>query len=362
MPSPILRRAALLPCLLLMYAAPASAHIKWFNSKINLMIPPRGLDEVVALTPFAWIFAAAIAVLFAASLLDSYLVGRNTGIAQRLARVDRSFEGRTYLFLRVLVAVFFAILGSEHSVLLTPESTTSAWWVANLQYLIAATALLPATGWIAATGIVLLYGMGIECLGLFHMLDYPAFLGAAAYLLLMSLRPELHVRALAILRIATALTLMVGAAEKFGYPNWSFELLHDYPVLRFGMTDLEFYMAGAGMVEFALAYLVLFGRLSGKAGSALLFCLMSAAILLFGWMDFVGHALFLAALFALTWNRNPIAERMQVRGRHGVLATAALSSLLFAALLPAAVAGYRYADIHLVTLCSTQPNGVHIHR
>ncbi|WP_034412262.1 hypothetical protein [Derxia gummosa] len=358
----ILRRAALFACLLCLSAAPASAHIKWFNDKINLMIPPRSLDEVLTLTPFGWIFGAAVAVLFAASLLDSWLVNRHTWIARRLACADRGFEGHTYLFLRVLVAVFFAILGSEHSVLLTPESTTSAWWVANLQYGIALTALLPATGWIAATGIVLLYGMGIEGLGLFHMLDYPAFLGAAAYLALMSLKPERHVRALAILRISTALTLMVGAAEKFGYPDWSFQMLRDYPVLRFGVDDLEFYMAGAGIVEFALAYLVLVGRLSGKAGSALLFCLMAAAILLFGWMDFVGHALFLAALFALTWNRNPIAERMQVRGRHGVLATAALSSLLFAALVPAAVAGYRYADLHLVTMCSTQPNGVHIHR
>ncbi|HEX6828034.1 MAG TPA: hypothetical protein VF104_03545, partial [Burkholderiales bacterium] len=150
---------------------------------------------------------------------------------------------------------------------------------------------------------------------------------------------------IAVLRVATGLTLMIGGIEKFGYPQWSFDTLKDHPVLTFGITNYEFYMVGAGMVEFSLAFLVVTGRFSGKAGSAILFALMTAGIILFGWIDAVGHALFLAALFALTLNRNNlIGETLSFSGKAGIWKTGALHSALFAALLLVFVQTYHLGN------------------
>jgi hypothetical protein len=360
----------------------AQAHIKWFHN-YDLMQPPRDIDAVLGHTPFAGLMVLAALVLFVAAYADHLLLAGNSLARRASVRIELWAADKTYGFLRLLIGLLFAVLASDGRTLLTPELAASSPCVAEIQWVIAFTALFPATGAVAGTAILLLYGMAIEKYGLFHMFDYPAFVGAAVYLMWMSFNRQAHTHALALLRVATALTLMVGATEKFGYPGWSFDLLRNYPVLTFGVTDLEFYMVGAGLVEFALAYLLLFGRVSGKAGAAILFGLMASAILLFGWMDAVGHALFLAALLAMTVNRNPVAEGLQ-RGLHGLLherlmqrlssaaggaarATttalvhAAVSASLFTALVIGFVQTYHAANLAL-TLCSTAPDGRHIHK
>lgn len=376
----------------------AQAHIKWFHA-YDLMQPPRDMDMVLTMTPFAGMFMLALGAIFMAALAEQHLCVNQVLVQRWMGRANQVTERHAYVFLRVMTALLFMILAQDGRTLLTPELAASSPCVAEIQWVIALTALFPATGAIAGAGILMLYGMAIEKFGLFHMLDYPAFIGAAIYLMWMAADRSAHVKALAVLRAATALTLMVGATEKFGYPQWSFDLLRNYPVLTFGIQDLEFYMVGAGLVEFALAYLVLFGRLSGGAGAGLLFMLMASAILLFGWMDAVGHALFLAALLVLMFSRNPVAEELERRlseqlGRwdaapslrsdrvsaqqhahnagaggtarngqswRGLLIRGVLSAALFGLLVVGFVQSYRAANLAL-TMCSTAADGSHLHR
>jgi nitrate reductase NapE component len=339
---------------------PALAHIKWFHN-YNLLVPPRGIEEVVAGTGFMPLLMTAALVLTAVSLTDSRLIGNHMFLVRVGAQIDRWTEARTYLFLRVLIALLFAVLAHDGHTLLTPELAASSPCVATIQWLIAFTALIPATGAVAGTAILVLYGMAIEKYGLFHLLDYPAFIGAAIYLIWMGQDRRNEVRAMALLRVATALTLMVGATEKFGYPSWSFQMLRDYPMLRFGVDNLDFYMAAAGVVEFALAFLLLFGRVSANVASGLLFVLMAAAIALFGWIDAVGHALFLAALLALTLRHNPVAEVLHRKTSQRPWLQAVGCATLFVVLALGFIQAYQWTYLHL-TLCSVSPAGQHQHR
>lgn len=322
----------------------AMAHIKWFH-QYDLTEPPRSLTTVLGNETFLPIFVASVVVLFLAAALDSWLVARNGIVSRSFGQMDDWFQDKFYPFIRILTGVFFIVLGMEGGILLTPELKTSLQWIPLFQIAIGVLAIFPFTGVLAGIGILLLYGMCIGEYGVFHMCDYPAFIGAAVYLMWMSLDRSAHDKGIAVLRVATGLTLMIGATEKFGYPQWSFDTLKDNPVLTFGITNYEFYMVGAGMVEFSLAFLVVTGRFSGKAGSAILFALMTAGILLFGWIDAVGHALFLAALFALTLNRNNlIGETLCFHGKSGIWKTGALQSALFAALLLAFVQTYHLGN------------------
>jgi hypothetical protein len=338
----------------------AQAHIKWFHS-YDLMIPPRGLPDMLVSLYFLPVLGTAWLVLFGTTVMDTWLVQQNSALVRGLIRVENWCHDRTYLFLRLATAALFLTLGMEGRTILTPELAASSSCVGELQKIVGVCALFPATGPVAGIIIMMLYGMAAEKYGMFHMLDYPAFLGIAVYLIWMSFNPQASRKALMVVRVATALTLMVGATEKFGYPDWSFDLLRQNPVLTFGVSDLDFYMVGAGVVEFALAFLALFGRISAKAGAGVLFALMAAAIVLFGWMDAVGHALFLAALLALTLNRNPLPDRLYRRGPGSTLLNAALVSTLFVVMVLGFVQTYRAANLHL-TQCQTLPNGTHLHK
>ena len=355
--------AALMAAMVLLALWPglAHAHIKWFNPQFNLMLPPRSVAQVLSQPLFLPLLAAAALALFMGALADRRLWHWRP-LRRQLQAMDAWCARMAYPFLRCAIGLFFAVLAWEGQVMLTPDSPASATWVSSLQWLIALGAPLPAAGVAAGVGILLLYGMCIDKLGLFHMLDYPAFIGAAMLLIVPAVRRDLAMRSLMVLRALTALSLMVGAAEKFGYPQWSFDLLRHHPVLTFGVSDLEFYMMGAGMVEFALAYLILVGNVSARVAALLMFGLMGSAITLFGWVDAVGHALFLAALLALAMTRNPLESYFHLHGRHGRVLSAALVSVVFVIVVIEAVCLYRLANIQLVTLCTTTPQGVHLHR
>ncbi|MEY8690299.1 MAG: hypothetical protein AB9M53_10550 [Leptothrix sp. (in: b-proteobacteria)] len=338
----------------------AQAHIKWFHD-YDLMVPPKGLPEVLASAYFAPVLLAAWLVLLGATLVDARLVQGNGLLVRGFAGIEAWCQDRTYLFLRLASAVLFCVLGMDGRTILTPELAASSPCVGELQTLAGLCALFPATGAISGVIILLLYGMGIEKYGMFHMLDYPAFIGIAIYLIWMAVDRQAGRKALMVVRVATALTLMVGATEKFGYPNWSHDMLRQNPVLTFGITDLDFYMIGAGVVEFALAYLTLFGRIAAKAGAGLLFVLMASAIVLFGWTDAVGHALFLAALLALSLNHNPLPERIYRSGPGTLLRNAVISSSLFVVMVLGFVQLYQAANLRLTT-CVILPGQVHLHK
>src|SRR5439155_12676344 len=154
---------------------------------------------------------------------------------------------------------------------------------------------LPLSG----LGIVTLFGIAIFNYGLFHLLDYPIFLGAAAYFIFVGTRwSPFGVRPLDVVRYATAVTLMWASVEKWAYPEWSFPLLIEHPGLTLGFNS-EFYMRAAGVVEFTLAFALLWTPLVRRCAAIVLAGMFISACFEFGKIDAIGHSAIIAVLFVI---------------------------------------------------------------
>src|SRR5262249_31971967 len=145
---------------------------------------------------------------------------------------------------------FFVSLWAIGGIILTPELRTDSAWVSWLQLAIACGMFWRATLPASAAGVVMLYVYGIGSYGLFHMMDYPIFLGLAAYHALSAL-PSEKWRALRpdVLRWSAAATLMWASVEKWAFPQWTGPLLDAHGGLTLGVGHGTF-MIVAGIVEF----------------------------------------------------------------------------------------------------------------
>ncbi len=134
---------------------------------------------------------------------------------------------------------------------------------------------------------------------IFHLLDYPIFLGLAAYVGLSGLRAApFGVRPLDLLRFATAVTLMWASVEKWAYPQWTFPLLATHPEMTFGFTP-DFYMRAAGLVEFALAFTLACGPLMRRTSAVILTAMFVSAVFEFGKIDALGHSPIIVVLLGI---------------------------------------------------------------
>ena len=135
--------------------------------------------------------------------------------------------------------------------------------------------------------------------GIFHLADYPIFLGIAAYLVAVSLQVTIFgARPIDVLRWSAAITLMWASVEKWAYPEWSYPLFVQHPEVGLGFTP-PFYMCAAGVVEFSLAFALLGTPLVRQSGAIMLSGLFIAATASFGKIDMVGHAPIIGVLFAI---------------------------------------------------------------
>ena len=120
-------------------------------------------------------------------------------------------------------------------------------------------------------------------------MDYPIFLGVAAYLALTGLRRDLFgLRPLDVARWAAAITLMWASIEKWAYPEWSFPLFVVHPALTMGYGD-EFFMRAAGVIEFTLSFALLWTPLVRRAAGIVLAAMFVSAVFEFGKLDAIGH-------------------------------------------------------------------------
>lgn len=285
-----------LVALLLFTPRASEAHIKWFCG-YDTKVPPLPLPQV--LTPaFLTIAAAFGALMFVAYLID-YAAERN----RWFARVDGAllpWQPYVLPFVRAAVGAFFLVLWATGSgVILTPELKTASAWVPWVQLGIAACTLFRPALALAAAGIVALYLYGVWTYGAFHMMDYPVFLGLAAYLgLSASKSPRLLRLRLPALYFNLAVTMMWGAIEKFGYPYWTFPLLAAHRGLTLGMR-FDLFMLVAGFVEFSIAFFMLTGTALTRLACLALLALLASAIPEFGRVDAIGHSLIIAGLVAM---------------------------------------------------------------
>jgi hypothetical protein len=270
----------------------AEAHVKWFCA-YDTSLPPLPWSAVF--TPvFLFIATGFAGLMFGAYLIDR-LAERN-GWLERIERGLLRCQPAILPFIRVAVCGFFLTLWMQGGLILTPELTTTSDWVPWLQLAIAASTLWRPTLVLAAAGITALYLFGVAEYGAFHMMDYPVFLGIAAYLGFSAFEhPQLSRLRLPALYFNVALTMMWGAIEKFGYPCWTFPLMATHGALTLGIP-FDWFMIIAGFVEFSLAFFMLTGTALLRLASLALLALLVSAVPEFGMVDAIGHALIIVVL------------------------------------------------------------------
>jgi hypothetical protein len=206
---------------------------------------------------------------------------------------------RTDELLRAVAAVSFALLWADGGLILTPELKADDPKLSVIQLLIPLYLFERATLPAAGAGILVLYGYGAVTYGLFHMLDYPIFIGLGVYFILsISQTSKLLAFRLNLLRWTVALSLLWPSMEKFVYPAWVAPIALTHPELTLGF-DVSTVVTAAGVVEFGLAFALFWTPLVRRLAALAFITLLTAATFDFGKVDGVGHLLVIAVLLVV---------------------------------------------------------------
>jgi hypothetical protein len=173
-------------------------------------------------------------------------------------------------------------------------------------------------------------------MGSFTLPTIRFFWGIAAYLAQVGLgRDLLGLRPLDVARYSVAVTLMWASIEKWAYPEWSLPLLIEHPALTLGFND-EFFMRAAGVIEFTLAFALIWTPLVRRVSAIVLAALFVSATFEFGKLDVIGHAPIVVVLVAIIGDDAVVGE-LRTRGfaavvpmAYGVALAAFMSAYYFA--------------------------------
>lgn len=282
-------------CAVLAGSWPAQAHVKWFCA-FDVAGQPRGLENVLC-PDFELLVGLALFALTGGCLFEGTRVGM--ALSRALDRVTAFVREDSDRLIRAFVGFFLVALWSTGGILLTPELKTTEAGIPWFQLALAFCTLWRATLPLAGIGLVTLFAEAVTQYGAFHLMDYPVFLGLAAYLVLTGLeRTVFGLRPLDVLRGSAAITLMWASVEKWAYPEWTFPLLSSHPDMTLGY-DAEFFMRAAGVIEFALAFSLLWTPLVRRVAGLMLLGMFVSAIGPFGKIDAIGHAPIIGALLAI---------------------------------------------------------------
>lgn len=288
-------------------AVPATAHVKWFCT-YNVAGQPDGLENVLC-ADFEVLVGLSLLALMAGSVLE----GTPAGFAMLRAfdRAMRVVRENFEMILRAACAFFFVAIWGAGGILLTPELKTDSMVVGIIQLGIAAGMLSRRTMPLSALGICALYATAVWKYGIFHLADYPVFLGVAAFLAMTGAQITLFgARPIDLLRYAAGITLMWASIEKWAYPEWSYPLFIEHPTMGMGFSP-EFYMRAAGAVEFALAFALIWTPLVRRIGAVILAAMFISAVFEFGKIDLIGHTLIVVALFGIIADDGGKAARLR---------------------------------------------------
>jgi hypothetical protein len=281
--------------LFLIFSQEASAHIKWFCA-YNVAGQPRGLENVLC-PDFELLVSTALLMLLAGYLVEMSVIGE--ALVTALNRVTSGLRDNTEVLMRATCGFFFVALWTKGGIILTPELITASPVIPWIQLGMAACLIWRRTMPITGIGIAALFSFAVYQYGVFHLMDYPIFLGVAAYLVLAGFQSDFFgVRAVDILRWSAAVTLMWASIEKWAYPEWTYPLFITHPHMTMGYTP-EFFMRAAGMVEFTLSFALLLTPLARRTAAIVLSGMFISAVLEFGKIDAIGHAPIVAVLLAI---------------------------------------------------------------
>lgn len=295
--------------LLLANTGEASAHVKWFCA-FNIAEQPRGLENVLCFD-LEWLLALSVLWLLAGALFEATRPGQS--LLQALNRVTAPLEQNTDNILRGTLAFFFISIWAIGGIILTPELKTTSPVIGMTQLFIVASLASRKTLPLAGLGIVSLFVYATSQYGVFHLADYPIFLGVAVYLILVGLgRDFFGIRPLDIVRWAAGITLMWASVEKWAYPEWSFPLLIQHPSLTLGF-DPELFMRAAGAIEFALAFALIWTPLLARIAAIILTGMFVSAVFEFGKVDMIGHSAIIAVLVVIAADSRKRGERLSLK-------------------------------------------------
>lgn len=273
----------------------AAAHVKWF---VNCGVSDSPLPvQAVLTTSFFQFLALFLALFYLACIAERTVFGAM--LLRLLDRCTAALHGRADELLRAAAAVFFALLWAQGGLILTPELNASSISLSATQLLIPICLFTRTTLPAAGAGIIILYGYGVVEYGLFHMLDYPVFLGLGTYFILSVLQ---NAKILAfrhhLLRWTAAFSLLWPSMEKFVYPSWIAPITVVHPELTLGLPVATIITA-AGVVEFGLSFALFWTPLVRRLAAFALILLLTAATFDFGKVDGIGHLIFIAILLVV---------------------------------------------------------------
>jgi hypothetical protein len=232
---------------------------------------------------------------------------------QALNRVTAPLEQNTNNILRGTLAFFFISIWAIGGIILTPELKTTSPVIGIIQLCIVVCLATRKTLPLAGVGIISLFVFATTQYGVFHLADYPIFLGVAVYLILVGLgRDFFGIRPLDIVRWAAGITLMWASVEKWAYPEWSFPLLIQHPSLTLGF-DPELFMRAAGAIEFALAFALVWTPLLARIAAIILTGMFVSAVFEFGKVDMIGHSAIIAVLVVIAADSRKRGERLSLK-------------------------------------------------
>lgn len=277
--------------LLLGSAAPAMAHVKWFSQSADLEDVPLTLGAILTPTFYA-LAAASVAVVIVLTLLDDPL--QKLSAYKRLRTFLSERESSGGVVMRIATGMTL-LLCWQGQTLLAPDLGHDLALVPWLQF--AAILLLfdRRTTPVAGMFVAVLYGLGVAQFGLFHMLDYAAFLGVAFYLVFHELdseRPAVT-RLKAWVKPAlfgmTGLSLAWLALEKLVFPTWGIAVLEDNPALMMNLgLSPSFFLTACAFIEFSLGFLLLLGVL-GRPLALIITLVFFLTTMVFGKDEVIGH-------------------------------------------------------------------------
>ncbi|MDI9349289.1 MAG: hypothetical protein QM537_04735 [Candidatus Symbiobacter sp.] len=302
-----------------LYAGAASAHVKWFAG-YDVPAQPKLLSQVVS-RQFLALTGLGFFIFFLACAVERTPIGHS--INKGLDKLSLMFMYRVDDLYRAGTAVFFVAVPLLGGTILTPELKTAHTHIALYQIAIAIGLFWRPTMILSAIGIVVLYIYGVREYGFFHMLDYPIFLGLAAYLFLSGLgRNFRNIRPLDISRWLAGITLIWASVEKWAYPGWTYPVLVTEPEIAFGFPP-GLYMNAAGVIEFTCAFGLLWTPMIRRLSAIALLFVFISAIAPFGKVDAVGHLMIIIILIGILIDdkpNKPLPVWLSVVGLAAVLA------------------------------------------
>lgn len=281
---------------MLIVPSAAVAHVKWF-SPYSVEDTPVAIPQLLT-TQMFWVFLGVITIVM---ILAAWLerASQASRLTESLNALTAGMRRRMDDMMRVGMGAFLVALWVMGSVILTPELETDINWISWLQLGMALLLFWRMTMPLTSLGIVFLWSFGASQYGLFHLLDYPIFLGIAMYLMIFTWpKGRFFPYRWDVLRWGAAITLMWASIEKLAYPEWSFPILEAKPLLTLGFSKHHF-MILAGLAEFALAFALIWTPLIRRLSAIVLCALFTAAIILFGKVDAIGHLMIILILISI---------------------------------------------------------------